>query len=387
MVSRLIKESVMVLSRRMVIAGAGVSTLALVGGAGFWRVTRSPQTALQPWMVDTKPPADVRLDAFRHAILAPNPHNRQPWVIRLEGDDSATLSCDLDKRLPDTDPFDRQITIGFGTFIELARIAAAQRGVRIEIEPFPKGQSQQTLDTRPLARLRFVEDASVVKDPLFASIIQRRTNRELFDSTRLLPEALGARIAEDDTHSIDAKLISSVKAITVAAITIEITTPRTFGESVDLMRIGADEVDANPDGLVLAGPMMEALKLVGVLDRPALADASTTAFKTGLEMQQKICGSIPALLWIATPTNSRLDQLEAGRRYVRANLRATTYGVAMHPLSQSLQEYPEMAAKFAEIHEILGLKQGERLQMLVRMGYAPSAAPSPRWPLEKHIRK
>ena len=376
----------MAFSRRMVIAGAGITTLALVGGAGVWRVTRRPQTALQPWILDAKPPADVRMDAFRHAILAPNPHNRQPWLIRLEGDDSAILSCDLARRLPDTDPYDRQITIGFGTFIELARIAAAERGVRIEIEPFPEGESQQTLDARPVARLRFVKDTTVAKDPLFASIVQRRTNRELFDAKRLLPQALAARIAKDETHSIDAELISSVKAITVAAITIEITTPRTFGESVDLMRIGADEVDANPDGLVLAGPMMEALKFMGLLDRPALADPSTTAFKTGLEMQQEICGSIPALLWITTPTNTRLDQLEAGRRYVRANLRATSQGVAMHPLSQSLQEYPEMAAKFGEIHQILGVKQGERLQMLARMGYAPPADPSPRWPLETHFR-
>lgn len=376
----------MAFSRRMVIAGAGITTLVLVGGAGVWRVTRRPQTALQPWILDPKPPADVRMDAFRHAILAPNPHNRQPWLIRLEGDDSATLSCDFAKRLPDTDPYDRQITIGFGTFIELARIAAAERGVRTEIEPFPEGESQQTLDARPVARLRFVKDTTVAKDPLFASIVQRRTNRELFDAKRLLPEALAARIAKDETHSIDAELISTVKAITVAAMTIEITTPRTFGESVDLMRIGADEMDANPDGLVLAGPMMEALKLIGVLDRPALADPSTTAFKTGLEMQQEICGSIPALLWIATPTNTRLDQLESGRRYVRANLRATSQGVAMHPLSQSLQEYPEMTTKFGEIHQALGVKQGERLQMLARMGYAPPADPSPRWPLETHFR-
>lgn len=168
-------------------------------------------------------------------------------------------------------------------------------------------------------------------------------------------------------------------------MTIEMTTPRTFAESVDLMHIGADEVDANPDGLMLAGPMMEAMKLTGLLDRPALADPSTTAFRTGLEMQQEICGSIPALLWITTPANGRDDQLEAGRRYVRAHLRATALGVAMHPLSQALQEYPEMAAKFAQIHKVLGVRGGERLQMLARMGYAPPADPSPRWPLETHL--
>jgi hypothetical protein len=62
---------------------------------------------LLPWELNSNAPADIRLDAFRHAILAPNPHNRQPWLINFEGNDAATISCDLAKRLPDTDPFDR----------------------------------------------------------------------------------------------------------------------------------------------------------------------------------------------------------------------------------------------------------------------------------------
>jgi hypothetical protein len=375
----------MPISRRMLIAGAGASALALVGGAGFWRVTRRPRTAALPWTLDPKAPTDVRLDAFRHAILAPNPHNRQPWLIRLDGDDAATISCDLAQRLPDTDPFDRQITIGFGTFLELARIAAAERGVRMDIVPFPEGESTPRLDLRAVAKLKFVPDANVAKDALFPEITKRRTNRMIYDPVRTLRADIASQVAEGG-HTVDAQRIAAVKAITVAATTIEIETPKTFGESVDLMRIGADQVDANPDGLILVGPMMEALSLLGVLDQSSLRDPSSTAFKTGLEMQQEICGSIPALMWIITPGNSRLDQLEAGRQYVRANLRATGAGVAMHPLSQSLQEYPEMTGKFAEIHEILGAKSGERVQMLARMGYAAPIEPAPRWPIETHLR-
>ena len=375
----------MVINRRLIIAGAGVTTLALVGGAGFWRVTRRPNSALLPWALDSKATADVRLDAFRHAILAPNPHNRQPWLIKLEGGDAATISCDLAKRLPDTDPFDRQTTIGFGTFLELARIAAAERGVRMEIIPFPEGEPEPTLDARPIARLRFVPDPTVLKDPLFQSIVKRRTNREVYDPARIVPEDLVRQIA-DGTYAVSNNVIAAAKAITVDAMTIEITTTRTFRESIDLMRIGADQVDANPDGLTMTGPKMEALKLLGVLDKASLSDPTSTAFKTGLEMQQEICGSIPALLWITTSSNSRTDQLEAGRRYVRANLRATMRGVAMHPLSQSLQEYPEMAGRFGDIHKLLGTKGEERVQMLARIGYAEPVEPAPRWPLKAHFR-
>ena len=70
---------------------------------------------------------------------SPNPHNRQPWLITLVGKDEALIHCDLERRLPVTDPFDRQITIGFGCFLELARIAAAERGVSLAIGNSPRG--------------------------------------------------------------------------------------------------------------------------------------------------------------------------------------------------------------------------------------------------------
>lgn len=374
----------MTLNRRTMILGAGGASLALVGGAGLWRITRLPVTATDPWTLTDIGASDVRLNALRYAILAPNPHNRQPWLIRLDGADSATLSCDLTKRLPHTDPFDRQTIIGFGTFIELARMAAAEQGVRLEIEPFPQGEPFPRLDTRPIAKLRFVRDAKVPKDPLFASIVRRRTNREIYDPARAVSATIALQISGNE-QTTDANRIAAIRAITVPAWTIEQSTPRTFEESIDLMRIGADEIDANPDGLALKGTKMEALKLLGLLDRDSMADPSSTAFKTGLDMQEAICGSLPALIWIKTPGNSRIDQLEAGYRYVRANLRATSLGLAMHPLSQSLQEFPEMASEFNQIHNLLGAEPGTRIQMLARMGYATPVAPAPRWPLEKHI--
>jgi hypothetical protein len=372
------------ISRRKMIASAAASAFVLTGGAGAWRVTRRPTTALMPWTLNPEPPTDVRLDAFRHAILAPNPHNRQPWLIRLEGDNDATISCDLTRLLPETDPFNRQIMIGFGAFLELARIAAAQRGTRMEMAAFPEGEPEPRVDARPIAHLRFVPEPAILRDPLFGGIPKRRTNRLIYDPARAVSDQVARHIAEGP-YLVEASEIEAIRAVTVAAMTTEQTTARTFQESIQLMRIGANEVDAKPDGLTLIGPKMEALKLLGILDKSALADQSTTAFKTGLDMQAKICGSIPALMWIITPRNSRLDQLEAGRRYVRANLRATISGIAMHPLSQSLQEYAEMERGFSQIHRLLGAKSGERVQMLARMGYALPVEPSPRWPLETHL--
>jgi hypothetical protein len=374
----------MSISRRTLILGAGATGLVLAGGV--WRVTRLPEAAIKPWMTDGPPPADMRLAAFRHAILAPNPHNRQPWMIRLVGPDEAEISCDLAKRLPETDPFDRQITIGFGTFLETARIAAAERGVRMEMMPLPLGEPQPRLDVRPVARVRFIKDASTARDPLFAAIGQRHTNRLVYDPTRPVAEADLARlVTTPDGFTATEARIAPLRKIAVDSIRIEQETHRTHMESVNLMRIGHAEIDATPDGLALSGPMMESLTLIGQLDRAQLADPSSTAYKTGLTMQAETYGSTPALFWIITPGNTRADQLEAGRRYVRAQLQASLLGLAVHPMSQALQEYPEVAAQYAEIHRQLGAKAGERIQMFARVGYADPVRPAARWPLEKHI--
>jgi Nitroreductase family len=374
------------MKRRSVIAGAGFSALALVGGGTWWRVTRRPQTAYRPWDIETDRPTDVRLAAFRHAILAPNPHNRQPWLIKLVGDDTAVISCDLSRRLPETDPFDRQITIGFGCFLELARIAAAQRNVRLETTLFPDGEPQPRLDQRPVALIKFVAGAGVTRDPLYPSIVKRRSNKEPYDLQKPITAQQAHQIVDTaEGMMVDGATVAVVRRQIVDALRIEQTTPRTYMESVRLIRIGYAEIDANPDGIDLGGPLMESLKLAGQLDREQLADPTSSTFKSGLESLTANYGSIPALIWIKTPANGRADQIEAGRRYVRANLRATAMGIDMHPMSQSLQEYSEVATANAAVHQLLGATGSERIQMLARIGHAAPVDPAPRWPLETHL--
>ncbi len=372
-------------NRRMIL-GAGLGGVALVAAGGVWRVTRVPQTAHQPWELAGPPPEDVRLDAFRHAILAPNPHNRQPWVIRLVGEDKAEINCDLAKRLPITDPFDRQITIGFGAFIELARMAAAQRGYRMDIEAVPEVAAQPRLTEVPVAQLTFVKDIVVQKDPLFDAIPMRRSNKEVYDLSRTVGDPKLQQVAASGgSFSADPDFVEKLRKQILVAIDTEYMTPAANMESVDLMRIGHDEIDANPDGIDLGGPMIEAGVATGQINRDTLADPKSDAFQFGRDQLAETYGSIGALYWITTPTNTRADQLEAGRQYVRANLQATKLGLAMHPMSQSLQEYEEVGPQYEAVHQMLGASGNQRVQMLARVGYGPKIGPSPRWPVEAHL--
>lgn len=382
-------------SRRkfMMILGGGVILAA--GGIGGWAATRDPAGARKPWetamALDADASGDPRLFALSHAILAPNPHNRQPWVAELSTPGEITLFFDTSRRLPETDPYDRQLTIGLGCFVELLAMAAAETGHRAEVSLFPEGQPQPILDERPVAHIRLIADSTVPRDPLFAQVFLRHTNREAYDTARpvaaatlndIAAVARFARIA----HATGTEEVASLRALAWEAMEIELRTYRTMKESVDLMRIGKAEIEANPDGISLGGPLMEGLSLVGMMDRQAMLDPRTTVFAQGMAAQKVQFDTAMGFLWLATPGNSRADQIAAGRDYVRMHLAVTAAGLAMQPFSQALQEYDEMAGKYADLRAALGIGDNETLQMFVRLGYGPGIRPAPRWPLDTRIR-
>jgi nitroreductase len=382
----------MAISRRSFIQAVGGTGLLLVGAGGVFAATRTPDQALMPWKeLDNAPPADVRLDAFRYAILAPNPHNRQPWLIQLEGQDQAVIFCDLDRRLTQTDPFDRQILIGFGCFLEIARIAAAERGISMEITPFPEGLPAERLDHRPIASLRFAAAGTVAKDSLFAAIPNRRSNKAPFDTARpleisLLDTLMAHRSPQVEIGtSIETALVQRLRALTWNAWQTEFMTQRTWQESVDLMRIGESEIDSDPDGISIGGPLLEAMAMAGQLSREQLARPGTMAYSASADRYRPIMASSMGYAWITTPGNSRIEQLAAGRAFVRMNLEAARQGLGFHPISQALQEFPEMAKSFADVHAALGATSGARIQMLARLGYGSVATRTPRWPLANRL--
>ena len=375
-------------SRRKFLSIIGGGVILAATAAGGYAVTRSPRTALAPW-ADAGTPEEPRRRALSFALLAPNPHNRQPWRVDLSRPGEVVLFADTARLLPETDPYSRQITIGLGCFLELMRMAAAEQGYRVEIEPFPEGSDDAALDGRPIARAVFHADPSVPKDPLFAHVLARRTLKEPFDMARpVAPSVLTALSAAATVTrfggTVDAGEVAGFRTFTHEALRIEIETPRTFKESVDLFRIGHKEVDANPDGIDFSGPLFETLGMLGLFTREAALDTSSSAYKSGLDAVFANTDTAMGHVWLVSSANTRKDQIAAGADWLRVNLAATGLGLGFQPLSQALQEYPEMARHYAEIHERLA-PQGGTVQMFARIGYGPEVAPSPRWPLDAKI--
>lgn len=377
-------------SRRRFIAlaggGAVFATLPLAGCA-----TTYPEAATQAWRTAGNE-TDLRRRMLAHALLAPNPHNRQPWVADLRHSGRIGLVCDGERLLPETDPFGRQILIGCGAFIELAVIAAAERGVAVDVQLFPDGAPAPDALPRGtrVAVLHLRESGSAEPDPLFAQIPKRHTNKNAYAADRPLPAQLMSQWTQTAqrfglTSGVEADPggMDRLRAITREAYEIESVTPRTWLESAHLMRIGPNAIARHRDGISLNGSMPRLLHAVGLFDPLEVPAPGSSNLKRVMERWGAF-ESGSGYLWLASAGNSRQVQVGAGRAYVRQHLQATAAGVEMHPLSQALQEFPEVKGPYDAVHRVLALDpQRNTLQMLARTGFALEAAqPSPRRDLQ-----
>ena len=383
-------------ARRRFIRVLGSSSVILA--AAPWLTACSdqmPAAAIEAWN-GPGPQADPRRWILSYAILAPHSHNLQSWVVDLRVPDEIVLSCDLTRLLPETDPYSRQIMMSHGTFLELLDIAARERGLRADITLFPDGPfGPDKLDQRPVARIRLTPDAAVAKDPLFAQILKRHTNRSLYDAGRPVPAEAWKAMADAVKPNplrfgfVGADRPDALKqhrAIAAEAWRIELVTPRTIMESYKVLRVGADEIAKHRDGLSLLDPMVVLLDRVGMFDRSKAPAPDSFATTGQIEDFGKKLDSTPAFMWMVTEGNDRVTQVDAGRAYARVQLAATAHGVAMQPLQQALQEYPEQAGPYAEIRRLLDAPQpAQTVQMWARVGYAPPVGPAPRRGLQAHI--
>ena len=365
----------MSLSRRKTLAliGGGVIAAAAVPSALFV-ATRTPHRALAPWD-SAGAYDDPRLRAMSFALLAPNPHNRQPWLARLDGDDGVTILRDPVRDLPVTDPFARQLTIGMGCFVELMAMAAAEEGFAVERTLFPDG------DDGPVAVCRFRADAAS-PDPLFAHVMERRSHKEGFETRAVTPDA-AAPLAPHAAIYLDGPDRDLLRDTAHDAWLAEAATPRAWQESIDLLRIGKAEIEAMPDGIDAGGPMLEALNLVGVFTREAASDADNPGSRSAIEGTASAILAAPAITLGVTPGNTRQDQMAAGADWLRLNLAATGAGLALRPVSQALQEYDEVRPYHDLVQTRFG--GGGTVQMLGLLGYGERTPRTPRWPLESRL--
>ena len=357
-------------------AGATILSSSLVGCGA------EPQPELYGWDGPANTLEDIRLKVLAYAILAPNPHNKQPWIVKLTGPSSFELYVDPQRLLPATDPYYRQIHIGQGTFLEIASIAASALGYRANIDYFPAGQySNIELQDKPVAHVELVTAEHSQPDPLFTQILKRHSNKRDYDNKPLTSiEQTTLRQFAQQTSEADLTFKSSaqdqqkISQWLTEAMKIETGNRARDHETIAMFRVSDEEVAKYRDGFGVAQTGMSGIKKIVAetffLSREKIENDPTGFGNQAVDMTQSAAESTATFGWLTTKNNQRIDQLKIGRAYCRINLQTTAMGLAQHPMSQILQEYADMLPLQKTFKQHYGIAEADTVQMLFRLGRA-----------------
>jgi len=367
--------------------------LAGVAAAGFSRCDQIPQEAVAAWDGPGPEATDIRRRALSYALLAPNPHNRQPWIADLREPGVITFLCDRTRLLPDTDPFGRQIMIGCGAFLELLRMALLDQGYVAEISYFPDGEwPEGDVGDTPVCRVACKKVQNAPADILFRQVLQRRTNRNLYTenaATETEAISLASALQGADVQfgwTSDKTKCAELRELAEQAWRVEVETDATYLESVRLYRITGSEIARHRDGLSLHGPLIWWASRFGLFSHEKALALDPAARMQSFELVADQIRNTSSFAWLATTNNDRRAQLQAGAAYVRLNLKATGLGLAMGPISQVLQEFPAMLPLRVKHKKLLNVPDSSTVQMCVRVGRTGNVGPSPRRALNDIIR-
>jgi len=387
------------------VAGGVVMAASTSSIHGCTTMSGTPSSAIAAWR-NLPTDGDVIRMALSHAILAPNPHNLQPWLVDLSTPNEMLVAIDPTRLLPETDPYGRQIMIGTGAMLALFQLAAATRGYTSRIEWIGANAGESQLTTgKPILRVQVISQEQFGNETrdreLFNQIPNRHTVRANYDVTRM-PAAQFAASFESLTgdgqragvvsRSTNSEDFNHIATRVKEGWRIELATPHTAMESVRLLRIGRREIEHHRDGITIDSPMVVLLDKLGQINRDKPLEPNSRTFNQQINQFNDSVDSTPAWFHLSSRSNTRMDQINVGKSYVFAQLKATALGLVMHPVSQGLQEYKEMQALQNQLSSKINTineTEGNTLQMLARVGYLPSGAdkpkPSPRRGVDAHI--
>ncbi|MEA4926035.1 MAG: hypothetical protein VB084_12065 [Syntrophomonadaceae bacterium] len=345
---------------------------------------------LEPWQKTySQKFDDPRIQLVAHGLLAANGHNMQPWKIQLDKDDPMVfyLYADSERLTNEVDPFARQMMITQGTFLEYAKIAGDELGYKAAVELFPDGDYdeqnlQESMKTKPVAKIMLTKDQPQ-NNPLYDSMFLPDTNRVAYQSDKLTSEQINQLedINTDVNMSIkvlqDKENIEKLGSYAINGATIEAGVSRVMQETETIFR--ANEYQKNKyrygfsvEGQGTSGIMRHIIQgLVTVFPSLNRGQAASDMF---MQSTRTSVDNTAAYAMIITNDNNRSSQVKGGMLYSRLILTAHSWGLVMQPLSQVLEEYPEMKEPYSSIHRDYA-SDGGTIQMLVRLGKPTKEVP------------
>jgi hypothetical protein len=325
------------------------------------------------------------VDLADRARWAANAHNVQSWLLEPVAGrpDQKRLVLDPSRLLPATDPFHRQLTISLGAFLAVLEDEAARRGARVSWTTLSDG-SPGALITLSAGS---PGDRPPVVDGLTAPTVKYKSAAWSRPAATLAVDESRSTTSVRFRWFLDPAEVQAALAWARQAYRIEMNLPRTRDESMAYTVYGEGARKAKPYGITLL-PNFPQDELFWVETFSAWFPQSPQDYaRTAIDLFDRALVPVSQVLVVTSQGNGVREQLLTGEALQRLWQKVRSEGGELLPLSQGLQEFPEMARPYAEASQRWAQK-GETVQMVLAL-FRPQPGtflPSPRIPAAALVR-
>ncbi|MGW4894058.1 Acg family FMN-binding oxidoreductase [Kitasatospora sp. NPDC004240] len=312
---------------------------------------------------------------------APSLHNTQPWRFRPTTDRCGLeVHADPARALPLIDPDGAALQISVGAAVFNLRVAAVRLGRVPTVRLLPDPGTPGLLAVLDLAAPGPAAATAVDGGPpfgrdLYSAIAERHSSRRPF-ANRDVPEAVlgelidAARAEGVTLTALEEDGVHRVLEATADAERRTAADPGRLAETRDWLRAPGDEAT---DGIPVAalGPQDHDARV------PMREFTGRPPYHAGEARASERFEALPQLCTLTTTGDGPVDRLRTGQALERVWLLATLHGIRLTILHQAT-EWPDTRWRLRDPAEGPG-----HVQLVLRAGYGPPGAATPRRPVSE----
>ncbi len=315
------------------------------------------------------------------ASLAPSGHNTQPWFVQYVEPYHWIIGNDKSKWLPAVDPTQRETILSIGAFLQTLEYAAGSLGYACQFNLLATTNQAQHIAEVTLSKAGNATGYEIQK------IKRRRTVRSHYlndvltkaDQDYLIREASNFFQYIPNT----AKEHSWLNEQTIEANRVQSYRDAAQKELADWIRFSSKDAERYADGLTTGSMEITGVPAWVLRNYYGKADVMKNGFREQSidKVRDQVAKSAGWLL-ITGNGDSVGTLLETGKRMQRLFLKVRERSIAIHPMTQILEE----PATNQQLNASIGI--ADTVQFILRIGYVKNY-PEPvslRRPVERFIR-
>lgn len=296
------------------------------------------------------------------ASLAPSGHNTQPWYIKYLAPYHWIICNDKTKWLPAVDPTQRETILSIGAFVQNLEFAATNAGYSCQFNLLAATHQDENI-----LEVKLQKNSTATKYDI-TKIRKRRTVRSGYLKD-VLKEEDKSWLLENESDYLQfipnsSKEYNWLNEQTIEANRIQAYRDIAQKELSEWIRFSSNEAKKYCDGLTTAGMELDGIPGWILRNFYKQEDVMKNNFREqGIDKVRKQVSQSAGWLIITSKDNSVATLLETGKRFERMFLKVRDRGIAIHPMTQILEE----AETNKQVNSSTGIS--DEIQFLLRLGY------------------